>query len=92
MLARNFVKFGTPQLNLLAARAGQVFQYRTIGSLVARAVIEQDDQRALHGLHGFYALRQVIHMTLGNAFDAGAGALAVVPKVNQFRNFSHGKS
>ena len=33
----------------------------------------------------------IIHVALGNAFDAGTGTLAVVPKVNKFCNFSHRK-
>jgi hypothetical protein len=50
----------------LATAPGQIVQDRAVGAFVALAVGEQGGQGALHG---FNALRQLIHMLLGDAFD-----------------------
>ena len=55
-------------------------------------VIQQGRQRALHGLHRLDTLRQFINMSLGNALDAGAGALAVMPQADQLGDFGHGET
>lgn len=66
-----------------ASGVRQIVQDGAIGPAVARAQAEQGFQAALHGLQRFDALAKRLLVLLGDALDAGAAALSVVPQADQ---------